>query len=253
MTVLVDVGNTRLKWARLETGGKLVDSGRLVHIDGFEAAVRAMFDALPSGVRRTLVANVAGEANGQRLAQACQEKFGHRPEFVQVQAQAHGIRCAYEQPARLGVDRWVAMIGAYARVAGAVCVIDAGTTVTFDAVDAQGNHLGGLIFPGPRMVSSVLQRNTQGIGATPGAGARPRGLDVLGRETDTAVSHGAMLSVSAALREALRTVAAALGATPACMLTGGDGPQLQAWLETEVQTRADLVLEGLAFIAGQGG
>jgi type III pantothenate kinase len=251
VTVLIDIGNTRMKWARLQAGA-LVDSGSALHTGGFGVAMAAMFDALAVHKGPSWVANVAGDSKSAQLTSACTREFGQPPHFVTVAAEAYGIRCAYALPERLGVDRWIAMIGAYRLAGGPVCVIDAGTTVTFDAVDAQGMHLGGLILAGPRMSASILDRGTQGVGPTLAAGARPRGLDLLGRSTDTAVAHAALLSISTALDEAVRAVAAALGETPVCLMTGGDGPLLKAWLETEVQTRADLVLEGLAFIAGTG-
>jgi type III pantothenate kinase len=80
--------------------------------------------------------------------------------------------------------------------------------------------------------------------------AAPRGLALLGRDTATAVGHGSMLALAGALDRAVRTVAAAVG-TPTVYLTGGDAPLLADWLETEVEARADLVLEGLALFAAE--
>jgi type III pantothenate kinase len=130
-------------------------------------------------------------------------------------------------------------------------VIGAGTAVTFDAVDASGQHLGGLIFAGARLVAAALDRSTSDIGATSLSGAPPSGLGLLGKNTDNAVGHAAMLSVAAALDRAVTRVGTELHATPRVLMTGGDGPHLQAWLETETQLAADLVLEGLALFAGE--
>ena len=74
------------------------------------------------------------------------------PRFVTTAHAQFGVRCAYADPARLGVDRWVAVLAAYHAAHGAACVLDAGTAVTFDAVAADGRHLGGLIFPGARQM-----------------------------------------------------------------------------------------------------
>jgi type III pantothenate kinase len=159
------------------------------------------------------------------------------------------VRCAYSDPARLGVDRWVAVLAAFHAARGAACVLSAGTAVTFDAVDAAGRHLGGLILAGPRLAADALERHTSNIGATAPAGAAPSGLGLLGKSTDTAVAHGTMLALAAALDRAVRTVDAALGVRSKVYVTGGDGPQLRAWLETEAELRADLVLEGLSLYA----
>jgi type III pantothenate kinase len=128
-------------------------------------------------------------------------------------------------------------------------VIDAGTAVTFDAVDARGMHLGGLILPGTRLLASTLDRNTNGIGATQAPGVRPQGLDLLGKSTDAAVGNGAMLALTGALERAIAAVESSLKERPTVYLTGGDAEALQGWLESDVDLRRDLVLEGLALFS----
>src|SRR5262249_50802807 len=145
--------------------------------------------------------------------------FRINPEFVVVRAEQFGVRCAYADPSRLGVDRWVAVLAAHHLAPGAACVIDAGTAVTFDAVDARGQRLGGLILPGPRLLASALDRNTDAIGATHAPGARPLGLDLLGKDTDTAVGNGAMLALTGALERAIAAVERSLGERPKVYLT----------------------------------
>jgi type III pantothenate kinase len=248
MQALVDVGNTRVKWALFDRD-RLVRPGGAVHRGSIDAALNALEAVLPPGVERIIVANVAGEDMAQRLRASV---GGRAPvEFVACTAERFGVRCAYAEPSRLGVDRWIAVLAAHSRAAGAACVIDAGTAVTFDAVDGTGAHLGGLILPGPHLLATALDRSTSDIGATPLAAVAPKGLDLLGKSTATGVGHGAMLALAAALDRAVRTVAAALGAAPPVYLTGGDAMQLREWLETRVEQRADLVLEGLALFAAE--
>ncbi len=166
-----------------------------------------------------------------------------------MQAEQFGVRCAYADPSRLGIDRWIAVLAAHHLAAGAACVIDAGTAATFDAVDAQGRHLGGLIMPGPQLLAAALDRNTSNIGATLAAAVAPSGLDLLGKSTDAAVGNGAMLALAGALDRAVDAVETALAERSTVYLTGGDAPALRGWLETEVELRADLVLEGLALFS----
>jgi type III pantothenate kinase len=248
MQVLVDIGNTRLKWA-LYDGKQLVAPGSAVHRGAVDVALRTFAAALPRELTRVIVANVAGEA----MAQALRVTVAGRAvvELVATSAERFGVRCAYAEPQRLGVDRWVAVLAAHRLAAGAACVIDAGTAVTFDAVDAAGAHLGGLILPGARLLATALDRNTSNIGATPAAPVAPKGLALLGRDTAAAVGHGAMLALAAALDRAVRTVEAALRSAPHVYLTGGDAAQLRGWLETKAEPRADLVLEGLALFAAE--
>ena len=251
MTFVIDIGNTRIKWG-LTQSGRLGATGNVLHIESMDRAMGALFSALPESADDVLVSNVMGENVASRLSERVCERYGVKPRFAATQAEGFGVRCSYTDPAQLGVDRWVAMIAACQLAAGAVCIIDAGTAVTFDAVDPGGRHLGGLIFAGPRIIANALDRGTQQIGTTAAARARPQGLDLLGTATDDAVGHGAMLGLAAALDAAVSAVAAELGAAPSVLLTGGDAELVQAWVETKAEIRPDLVLEGLAYMASRG-
>jgi type III pantothenate kinase len=244
--VLVDVGNTRIKWATLERG-QLANRGSAVHRDALDAALEAFGGALPPK-GRMIAANVAGDAVAERL-EVLAARSGASLELVATTAERFGVRCAYSDPSRLGVDRWVAVLAAHHAARAPACVINAGTAVTFDAVDAGGDHLGGLIMPGAALFAAALDRNTRNIGPTSPAPAVAKGLDLLGRSTSAAVGHGAWLALAAAIDRASATVARALGTAPVVYLTGGDAQALSGWLETRVELRADLVLEGLALFA----
>jgi type III pantothenate kinase len=250
MTFVVDVGNAKIKWARFASGRRLRGQGSALHVDAEDAALEALAAAVPARTGRVWVASVAAPELTNRIGAVLRHKTGVDPVFVATTREQAGVRCAYDDPSRLGVDRWMAMIAAYARVRGPICVIAAGTAVTFDAVDADGRHRGGLIFAGPRLAADALRRGTGRIGPTEVVSAPPEGLALLGRSTDAAVGHGAWLSLSAALERAIAVVAAADGATPAVVLTGGDATTLRRWLACEGEVVADLVLEGLALVAG---
>jgi type III pantothenate kinase len=248
MQVLVDIGNTRIKWGEVEDG-RLSNVGNAVHRGARERALASFAAALPKKVTRAIVANVAGDAIGRELTELLRGHSRIKPEFVAVRAEQFGVRCAYADPSRLGIDRWIAVLAAYHLAPGAACVIDAGTAVTFDAVDARGQHLGGLILPGTRLLASSLDRNTSAIGATDAPGPRPKGLDLLGKSTDAAVGNGAMLALTGALERAIAAVESSLRERPKVYLTGGDADSLHGWLESEVDLRRDLVLEGLALFS----
>lgn len=255
--VVVDIGNTRIKWGRAD-GSRVREREHAVHAGAEEAALDALRLALASApLERVVVANVGAAGLADRLDTLATEEFGVRPEHVVTAAETLGVRCAYRDPSRLGIDRWVAVIAAHHAAAARPdkprpsCVINAGTAMTFDAVDARGRHLGGLILPGPRLAADALARRTRGIGETRPAAARPRGLKLLGRSTEDAVGHGSMLAPAAAFDRAAALVASELGVRPVVYLAGGDAAALAPWLETEVQVEADLVLKGLALIAAE--
>lgn len=251
MKLLIDIGNARIKWAltkdsQLDSVSALRHSGRLRH------AMVEFGQTLPSGIEAAKVVSVGGIEIAVELRKLLQQKFAIEPEFVSARSQAHGLRCAYSDPSKLGADRWVAMIGARATVRdtnGPICVIDAGTAVTFDAIDGIGHHLGGLIMPGPAMIAKMLDMSTSGIGPTAISNALPSGLEILGNNTTDAVGHGAWLAIAAGLDRAVDLVADGLGSRPVVFLTGGDAARLQRWMKAKGRLRPELVLEGLAQMA----
>jgi type III pantothenate kinase len=248
MIALIDIGNTRVKWAHTDDDG-LIDRGHAVHVEGVETAIRELGNALRRDTTRVVAANVAGEAVGAALDATVRERFGIAAEFVHPVAHGYGIRCAYREPARLGVDRWLAMIGAYRFVGAAVCVVQVGTAMTLDVVDDVGDHLGGIIVPGRRLMAETLARSTERIGVAAREVSYSGGLDILGSTTDGAVVKGTMLSLAGAIDRATREVTVALGHSPAVILTGGDADRLLPWLESDARSSADLVLTGLACVA----
>jgi type III pantothenate kinase len=243
----IDCGNSRIKWARF-AAGRMIDRGSTSLLDD-EQPLRVLGAALVPGIERVLVANVAGQAMAERLRAAVIDQLGLLPEFVAVEASAHGIECAYRDPATLGVDRWLAMIAGRSRVDDAFAVVSAGTAVTLDAVAASGRHLGGLILPGDRLMIESLAANTRQIGIVTPAQRPVRGIAMFGRSTSEAVAHGTQLAIAAAIDRAVTVFGAELGHTPRLLLTGGDAENLAGWLATPAEIRADLVLAGLAQVA----
>jgi type III pantothenate kinase len=245
VTVVVDVGNTYVKWARLRDGG-LADIGtaRLTS----DAPLASLREQCGAALERIVAANVAGASVDAALGELARDT-GAALTLVTPATEQYGVRCAYADPSRLGADRWVGVVAAHRLIRGPVCVIDAGTTVTLDAVAATGEHLGGLILAGPGIIAAALDRSTRGIGPTARARQAATGLSLLGRDTDTAVAHGAMLGIAAALDRAIAAITAACDQRPTVVLTGGGADALVPWLETEVSFRPHFILEGLAQIA----
>lgn len=261
MKLLVDVGNSRIKWA-LGTAAGFVATGELRQ-DGANE-IRAVLGAgqVPDEIR---VANVAGAAAGARLAASLREQFGVAAVFARSAAAGAGVRSGYTDPSQLGVDRWLGICAAYARYGAPACVVDAGTATTIDIVNGAGDHQGGLILPGVALMESALLAGTSDL-ARLSAGAdlpRARGPGnaspvVLGRDTASAIRGGALQATACLVGSCLRT----LGPHPLTgllVLTGGAGPLLGAEVlrgagpaaggaapPVRLEHRPHLVLEGLA-------
>jgi type III pantothenate kinase len=241
----IDCGNSRIKWARL-AGGRLSNRGAGALADA--GTMAALAAALADSDGPVLIANVAGAEVAARLGACVESQLGQAPGFVRVEPAAHGIVCGYREPQTLGVDRWLAMIAARQRVAGAFVVIGAGTALTFDAVAADGRHLGGLILPGDALMIDALAGAAWQIDVVPRAGAPVAGLELLGRSTAEAVGRGSRFALAATIDRGVAIVAAALGVTPQVLVTGGDAAAIAPWLESQAAVSADLVLEGIAVI-----
>ena len=248
MTAVLDIGNARLKWAMTE-GESLLTASSESHIESWDNAVQSFIDAHPDGVDRVVATNVAVDALARLVEATVEKHWDVTVEWLATAKTQLGVTCAYAEPERMGVDRWVAVLAAHVIAEGPVCVIDAGTAVTFDAVDKGGRHLGGLIMAGPRLAASSLDCRTPGIGFTNRVPEPISRLDILASDTDSAVANGTMLALSSALQKAITIVADELDAMPLILLCGGDSPALLPWLDAKVEYRKDLVLEGIALVA----
>ncbi len=249
MILLIDAGNTRLKSAWL-AGGGLADQPAVVHRDAPPAAwAAAVFDGRRRATR-VLASNVAGAAMSETLARLAREAYGVEVEFVTAAPELLGVVNGYLDPGQLGVDRWFAVIGAWLRVRGAVCVVDAGTAVKVDSVDAAGRHLGGFIVPGLRMMHEALMRRTSDIAAAAARGTRAPG-GVLADNTVTAVSRGALLALAGLVDRTLDMAERAAGVAPRLILTGGDAGALAEIMRVPHEVAPNIVLEGLAAFAAR--
>jgi type III pantothenate kinase len=253
--LLLDIGNTRLKWAWLEDGR--AGPARAVQHHGAATAWQAELEewhaALEAEGRspeRILASNVAGGAFARTLGGWSKARFGFWPEFVTATASACGVTSAYASPAALGVDRWLGLIAARDAGEGSACIVNAGTAVTIDALDAGGRQLGGFILPGLKLMTDALYSRTQNV--APAAAAEPpaaRGFFAV--NTAGAVELGPLLAVASLADRAVTELMRAGGAEPRLLLTGGDAERVQRHLLRPASLVPDLVIAGLAVLARQ--
>lgn len=231
MILLLDIGNSRIKAAMAGAAGIGAVSA-VAHAGDPAAALAQLPQERPE---RIAVANVTGAAHEQQIEAALRARYGIAPAFARTQDECGGLKLAYAQPQRLGVDRWLMMLALWRENGSAFGVGAAGTALTYDAVDAGGQHLGGFIAAG---LSTHLQAV---LGATRfGTGALGEQYnDGLGQDTEACVRQGAFLACLGALEHAARRHPA-----PRQVISGGDGPLFQPWLP-EWSARPQLVLDGL--------
>lgn len=242
MILLLDIGNTRVKWARYENGQLGRMDGRVHGHEQFKTALEAALEGPKP--ERVVVCNVAGPLVNGTLTELCRGRLGLAPQSLVSSIEQCGVKNGYADPARLGADRWAAIIGAFHRFGGPACVIDAGTAITMDALDAGGQHLGGLIAPGPQTMRRALAGATAGL-TDAGEGE----FALLCRDTKSAISSGGWHAAAGFLERMHALAGKRLGPDARFILTGGDGPRLNSILPGKFTLCPELVLVGLAVVA----
>jgi type III pantothenate kinase len=228
----IDAGNSRVKWGLHEAGGWVA---RGVVATAEADRLSDAFSQLASA-ERVVAANVAGVLTADRIAESV-SRFGVRVQWVQSREEQCGVRNSYSEPARLGPDRWAALIGARHLHAGACVVVNAGTTMTVDALNTEGIFVGGLIVPGFTLMREALASNTALLKLHDGH------FSFFPDNTADAMCSGALNALAGAVDRMLRYLNET-GEEAMVLLSGGDAALLEPMLST-ARVVDNLVLEGL--------
>jgi type III pantothenate kinase len=241
--LLIDIGNSRVKWALFSNGRVGRPQAAPYQKWRGNDFHRAVFGGVEPD--RIIVASVAGPRTNEQIRRAAKAAFDLQPRFVRSERWLGGVTTQYKKPWRLGVDRLVAVIGAHHLVPDRpVCVVDVGTAMTLDLVDARGVHRGGAIVPGPQLMVESLLNDTSGIRRR--AAGSSRGRRLFAQDTRAAVEQGARYAVAAIIDRAVAEARGTLDATPAVLLSGGAAPDIRPLLRARHRHIPDLVLRGLA-------
>jgi len=247
--LLVDAGNTRIKWAYLD-GGRLSRSRAVALNDVRLNALGRRLFAPARRVKRVVAVSVAGPRVRRALTQAA--RSAQVPiRFIRTPSRAVGVTVGYTDPWRLGADRFVGLAGArslFPRVP--VCVAGIGTALTVDLLGATGRHFGGAIIPGPKLMVATLLSETHGIRRRAQGGGR-RSAGPFGRSTRAAIEEGARYACAAAIDRAVEEGVALTRRRPLAVLTGGGAPEVVTLLKSPCVVVPDLVLKGLAVLAAR--
>lgn len=233
MILEMDIGNTFIKW-RLRQGGGTTDVQRclVVEVESLTEQLARLDD-----IEAVHLASVAGEGVSRQVGELARRCWGLVPVNAVSQSRNNGLINSYAEPLRLGVDRWLAMLALWQSEHSAFCVVDCGSAITVDFVDSAGQHEGGYILPGLKLMRESLLGNTARVGVDPGSAE----LDMLpGRHTSAAVHNGLnylfhVLGASLMTRE------------QRVYVTGGDGERFVA-LGGVGEYCPDLVLDGLQWV-----
>ncbi len=238
MNLLIDAGNSRVKWGWHD--GQRWASVSTVSLIEFAAANHDInpFAATHEDPDRIVISNVAGEGAHQLIVNWT-SIFEAEPLWLHGEAARCGVRSRYDEPEQLGPDRWAALIAAHALHVGDCVVVNAGTATTVDLLSAAGDFLGGLILPGVDLMRFVLHEHTGKLPIQEGSFRRTPTCTI------DAIESGCRHAQAGAVERMLRL--AAPGAL--CLVSGGAGHALIEQLEIPTRYVENLVLEGLARVA----
>jgi type III pantothenate kinase len=242
MILLIDAGNTRVKWALAAPGAQLgewIADGAATHADMPQLELAWCEAAATHGIRRILIANVAGNALRVQLEyvlQRCMPQL--TPEWFASLPTLAGVTNGYRNPSQLGCDRFAAAIAGHALAPEQrVIVVNCGTATTIDAVSPDGVFLGGMILPGLGLMASSLARNTAQLPQIAQDGKLPDGF---ADNTDDAILSGILAAQSGAVEHAC-----AAHAAQSCIISGGAAPYIAPMLKVPYRIVENVVLIGL--------
>ena len=234
MILQIDAGNTRIKW-RVLNGSKVVLEGNQPTASVLAGEPLKLSGA--AGLRLAQLSNVAGDVVVTNLSRQLGEQFGIALQIAKVSNQVGVVSCGYSVPAKLGVDRWMAVLAVFQKTGRASVIVDAGSAVTVDVITGNGVHQGGYIVPGIRLLQESLWKGTDKVKVDQRASGD---LHSPGISTDEAVTRGCTLMLVALIERLAAEHKADL------VITGGDALLLKAQLASQVDYYADLVLDGLS-------
>jgi type III pantothenate kinase len=232
--LLLDIGNSRIKWAYASH-----DSWQHQGVADVSdwPRLRLAFANLPTP-QRILVSNVAGTQVAAQIESLC-SAWPCPVEFISAQPEQCGVRNCYLQPAELGSDRWASLVAAWDKVQAACLVVNCGTATTIDALSNEGEFLGGLILPGIIMMRTSLAALAARLDAFSGK------LSKFPRCTGDAIYSGSIRATSGAIHQQYEI----LGCHDApCVLSGGAANDIQTHLNLPLIHMDNLVLQGLKLI-----
>ena len=233
--LLLDAGNTSLKWAVVEDG-RWHATGRSDYADW-----SALTAQLGGGID-CFIASVTSAAHEQQIATLL-EAAGIPPTWLTAEADFEDVKNTYLNPGQLGVDRWMALIAARQHTHETALVVSVGTAMTVDALSAAGTFLGGVIVPGVHLMRQSLR---QGAARVDDVGGNWQAFP---RTTADAAQSGIVAALCGAIAQQHARLAEVAGTVPRCLLTGGDAETVLSHLRVPAEHVPALVLEGIDCVA----
>jgi type III pantothenate kinase len=235
--LVIDIGNTRTKWALADNAGKLSPMEICTNAD----IANVEFPIVEA--QKAVISNVAGKKMAQQITQLLAPLELH---FVQATESACGVKNSYQST--LGTDRWAALVAAWRATKHATVVVNAGTAITIDALGRDGVFIGGTIVPGLYLMRQALSRNTAQLNVEEGL------MKDFPANTQDAISTGSLNAVAGAIHLMLKRLEKHSGWLPKLIISGGDAHKVAQALNLnakQVIITENLVLQGLVLLENE--
>jgi type III pantothenate kinase len=238
MNLLIDMGNSRLKWGLHEHEG-IISGSPVVYSKSFKERLLSVWSAIKSP--DSLLISCVNESGGLSILQQLASQLwpGIKIYRVKSLAEGYGVKNAYQQPEKLGVDRWLALLASRKLYPFSTCIVDCGTAVTIDLLDIDGQHLGGIIAPGLTLMKKSLAQGAEDLEFF--EQQFPVGL---ADNTEAAIYNGTLFSIVGLIENFMFK-----NQGFQVILTGGDAETVAKELPMHSVVQVDLVLQGLAVVA----
>lgn len=234
MNLLIDMGNSRLKWGGAK-GGQIITGQSLVNALINRQELIELWQDI-SRPRRIVVSCVSANQLLELVQSVALELWPDADiVLVKSQAQAFGVVNAYQQPGKLGVDRWLSLVAVWQQYQSPACIVDCGTAITVDLIDADGRHQGGLISPGLTLMKKSLGQGTEALPFS-----ETSHVFGLASYTEAAIYSGTLMAAIGLIEQVLTKQP-----NMQLILTGGDAELIAEQLGVASIVDPDLVLRGL--------
>ena len=246
-SLLIDMGNTRIKWVWARDGRIDETSHGSGEPEDFREFVISHVGAPPG---RVLLSSVAAEDRSQAVMGVCASHWDVAVSRLLSSRELAGIINAYSRPETLGVDRWLAIVGAAHTYGMPVVIWDLGTATTLDAVDKEGQHQGGVIYPGPATMLNSLKSETM-LNVPGGIDDTKESAIQLGQTTSNCIAQGVRAAQLGALHQFLESISGRAGQSqtqipsPQLIVTGGAAEGILSGLDMEYVFAPWLVFRGM--------
>jgi len=239
MILLVDIGNTRIKWT-LSLAGVLSEQSVVRHAGGLAVVLNQYWVNLPAP-EKVVIASGLASSQTQDIDVWVRQQWQCPVIYLNTPKTEHGVTNAYADYKDLGIDRWLGLLACQHFINGAACVIGCGTAVTVDAIRADGQHLGGCILPGLELMRSSLNQT----GKINIEGQASNDLSSVNASTKAGVYCGTLYAVSKAIDAIIDDMNNELAGDVQCIITGGDAGTIKPLLQVGTVYEKDWLFKGM--------